>query len=232
LRLAYKSPIEWKAAMNHHAKHHNHHAQSHAPGARPLTPDTATVALEELSRAELVEIWARRAAALAEPPLAEPDGQSLDLLVFRLGQEQYGLEVTYAREIYPLEQITPVPRTPDFVAGVFSARGRLISVIELRAFLGLPTPPPPHSVNGAGRGGATRSRIVIVAMADLEVGLLVDGVEDVLTIFRADLEPALMTQMGSRAEFVQGIAPGMLVVLNLKVLLNDRRLIVHEGDKK
>lgn len=212
--------------MNHHSNN-NHHSNGLAPGARRLTPDLATVELEELSQAELAAVWARRAYALAEAPPAEPDGQSLDLLVFRLGEEQYGFEVTYAREIYPLEQITPVPRTPDFVAGVFSARGRLISVIELRAFLGLPTPPSLQPVNGAGRGGATQTRIIVVATADLEVGLLVDEVEDVLTIFKAELEPALATHMGSRAEFVQGIAPGMLVVLNLEALLSDKQLIVH-----
>ena len=172
---------------------------------------------EEPKPAELAEILARRAYALAEMPPAEITGETLDLLVCLLSGERYGLEVSHVREIYPLEQITPVPRTPDFVVGVFSARGRLISVVDLRAFLGLP-----------GLSRLRESKIIIVATDDLEVGLLADEVTDVLTIFKDDLEPPLTIQMGSRAEFTQGIAPEMLVVLNLNALLNDKNLIIQE----
>jgi purine-binding chemotaxis protein CheW len=215
--------------MNHHSN--NHHPKKLAPSSWPLTSDISMLAEQELSQDELAEIWARRAYALAEPPQAETTGQTLDLLVFLLNGEQYGLEVAHVREIYPLEQLTPVPRTPDFVAGIFSARGRLISVIDLRAFLGLPSLSLSSRHERREQGGVNPTKIIVVAAADLEVGLLADEVEDMLTIFKDDLEPALTTQIGSQAEFVQGIAPGMLVVLNLNALLNDKRLIIHEGDK-
>jgi purine-binding chemotaxis protein CheW len=178
---------------------------------------------EDCNPAKLAEIWARRAYNLAEPPPVETTGQTLEVLVCLLSGERYGLEVTHVREIYPLGHLTPVPRTPDFVVGVFSARGRLISVIDLRIFLGLPT----SSVNEGSKGGA-ESKIVVVTSEDLEVGLLTDEVADVLTIFKDNLEPALTSQVSSRAEFTQGIAPGMLVVLNLTALLSDKRLIGHE----
>jgi purine-binding chemotaxis protein CheW len=172
---------------------------------------------ETLDPEELAEIWIRRAYELAEPPPAETTGDTLDLLVFLLNDERYGLEVTNVREIHPLEQITPVPRTPDFVVGVFSARGRLISVVDLRAFFGLPR-----------LTLSDESKIIVTAAGDLEVGLLADEVVDVQPIFRDELEPALTTQIGSRADFTQGIAPGMLVVLDLENLLRDKRLIVQE----
>jgi purine-binding chemotaxis protein CheW len=178
---------------------------------------------KELNPADLEEIWARRAYNLAEPPPAEASGQTLDLLVFRLSGEQYGLEVAHVREIYPLEQLTRVPRTPNFVAGIFSARGRLISVIDLRLFLGLPASPD----NGR-RGGTNETKIIVVAIDDLEVGLLADDVSEVLTVFKDELEPALTSQMGNRTESTLGITPGMLVALNLKGLLSDKRLIVSE----
>lgn len=168
----------------------------------------------------------------------EAIGQTLDLLVFLLNGERYGLEVAHVREIYPLEQLTPVPRTPNFVAGVFSARGRLISVIDLRAFLalppsglGLPILSSTSLPELQGSGRASQTKIVVVATADLEIGLLADEVADVLTIFKDELEPMLTTQLGGHAEFAQGIAPGMLLVLNLNNLLSDKRLIVHEGDR-
>ena len=171
---------------------------------------------EEWTSEALAEIWARRAAVLAAPPITEVQGQRLDLLAFVLGNERYGVEVSHVREIYPLEQITPVPRTPAFVAGVMSARGRLISVIDLPAFFGLPK-----------LNRSSSSKIIVVAAGDgtgLELGLLTDDVTDVVTIFKDDLETSLTAQ----AEYMRGIAPGMFGVLNLDVLLSSERLLVQE----
>jgi purine-binding chemotaxis protein CheW len=179
----------------------------------------------KLGDEKLVEIWTRRAAELATPPPVKPEGATLDLLVFRLSGERYGLKVNYVREIYPAEQITPVPRTPEFVVGVFSARGRLLSIVDLRAFFGLP-----HT------GLSDASKIIVVTSGNgahdsnghFEVGLLADEVEDVLTIFEDDLGPALSTQIGNQAEYTIGITSDMLVVLSLNALLQNKRLIVHE----
>lgn len=179
---------------------------------------------EMLSPEALAEIWAKRAYALAEEPPVEATGQTLDLLVFRLGTERYGLEVSNAREIHPLTQLTPVPRAPGFVAGVFSARGRILSVIDLPVFLGL------SSIERS-----AQSKIMVVTntdsnseMAHMELGLLVDDVIDVTTIYRDDIEPPLTTHVGARAEYIYGVTADLLVVLNLNALLSDKRLIVHE----
>ena len=207
-------------------KHHhsgNGHSKKLTLSSSLQTFEEATPGEKELSPAELAEIWARRAYNLAEPPPAEASGQTLDLLVFRLGGERYGLEVAHVREIYPLEQLTRVPRTPNFVVGIFSARGRLISVIDLRLFLGLPS-----SLDEGRKGRASETKIIVVATDDLEVGLLADDVSEVLTVFKDELEPALTSQMGNRTESTLGLAPGMLDALNLKELLSDKRLIVSE----
>ena len=174
---------------------------------------------DSLSPAELTEIWARRAYKLAEEPPAPATGHTVNLLVFWLGSERFGIEVGNVREIYPLEQLTLVPRAPSFVAGVFSARGRIISVIDLRAFLGLPT-----------TGLSDQTKIIVVTNTDqtLEMGILADEVSDVVAVFREDIEPPLITQASVLSEHLQGITADMLVVLNLNALLSDQRLIVQE----
>lgn len=186
---------------------------------------------DSLSTAELAQIWARRAYQLAEAPPAPVTGQTLDLLVFWLGPERYGLEVSNVREIFPVQQLTPVPRTPNFVAGVFSARGRIISVIDLRAFFGLAS----AAGNGTGKPEMNQAKIIVVTNTDLssttaylEVGILVDEVSDVVTIFKEDIEPPLITHTGTHFEHLRGITTDMLVVLNLNALLNDKRLIIFE----
>lgn len=173
----------------------------------------------EVNPAYLAEVWAKRAYTLAEPPVSEDSVETLDLLVFLLNGERYGVEVQYVREIYPLQQITPVPRTPDFVIGVYSARGQLISVINFRAFVGL-----------TAVGINDDSKIIVMhdPTGTMEIGFLADNVEDVTTIVKDEIEPALVTQLGQRARFIQGVAPGMLIVLNMQILLNDPALLVQE----
>lgn len=195
-------------------------------------PEDSFDAEEEqvLSSTELAEVWALRAYELAQEPPPLTTGQTIDLLIFWLGKERYGIEVTNVREIHPLAQLTPVPRTPDFVAGVFSARGRILSVIDLCAFFNLPV-----------IDFSDQTKIIVVANADpdagvnqfadgqiLEVGILADEVADVTTIFKEDIQPPLTTHTGVRAEYIQGITSDLLVVLNLKALLSDKRVIIQE----
>ena len=181
-----------------------------------------------LSQAELTKIWERRAEELAKEPPVEAAGQSIKLLVFWLGSERYGIDVANVQEIHPLQQLTPVPRTPNFAVGVFSARGRILSVIDLQAFLGLP-----GRMNQGNKRTVDGAKIIVITGADLEtsaleVGLLADEVSDVITIFNEDIEPPLTTHAGIQSKYLYGLAPGMLVVLNLDALLSDKRLIVHE----
>ncbi len=187
-------------------------------------PGDDVIAEIALSPDELAKIFARRAYELAADPPAQVTGESLNLLVFWLGDERYGIEVSNVREIHPLEQMTPVPRTPSFVAGVFSARGRITSVVDLCAFLGLPAIVP-----------SDQTKIIVVAntdqssdLAQLEVGILADEVSDVVTILKEDIAPPLITHTGARLEHLHGITPDMLVVLNLNALLSDKELIVYE----
>ncbi len=121
------------------------------------------------------------------------------------------------REIHPFEHITSVPRTPDFVAGVFSARGRLVSVVDLRAFFGLTIP-----------ALSDDSNIIVVEDNDFSVGFLVDQVIDVITIFKDEIEPPLATEESAKSKFSLGIGPQMTSILNLQALLNDKRLIIYE----
>lgn len=181
---------------------------------------------EHLLTAEQIEaIWQQRAAELATPPPVEPAGETFDLLVFCLSGKRYGIKVTHVREIYPSKQITPVPRTPDFVVGIFSARGRLLSVIDLHAFLGLPKTTL-----------SSTSKIIVVTSEEraasnssqIELGFLADEVEDVSTIFENDLTPAVSGLIDSQVEFTMGVTPDMLVVLNLQTFLKNKRLIVHD----
>jgi len=204
----------------------NHNSKSIIPASQLEILDDDSV-----SAAQLAQVWARRAYELAEEPPPAVTGQTLDLLVFWLGRERYGIEVNNVCEIFPVQQLTPVPRTPNFVAGVFSARGRIISVIDLRAFLNLS-----GSVGiGPEKSETNQAKIIVVtntdltsATAQMEVGILVEEITDVVTLFEKDIEPPLTTHTGAHPEYLWGISADMLAVLNLNAILNDKQLIVSE----
>ncbi len=186
------------------------------------------------------QIWARRAARLAEKAEDEETDELIELALVELGCEVYGLDVHYVFDIRPLKQITSVPRVPEWVSGVVNLRGRIYSVIDLTRFFGL------SRDNGDGAEQAQTPYLVIVETADMEVALLVDNVLTVDVIPASQIQDAADTVRGIRSEYVRGVATyniemagkedaalnakeePMLVVLDLPALLADEKLVIHE----
>ncbi len=113
---------------------------------------------------------ARRAARSAHSAAAAPQGQRL--LVFALDATLYALPVEQVREIVRKRPITPVPRLPAEVLGVISLRGQILQVIDPRARLGLT----------ASRPGAPAKIVVAHDGEGRVAGILVDSVEEVVTV--------------------------------------------------
>jgi purine-binding chemotaxis protein CheW len=171
---------------------------------------------------QITEILARRAEALARPeaaglrqprsPFTEPTpGDLLQLLVFQLGGERFGIEMAQVLEIYPTQPITAVPRTPAFVIGIFSARGRFLSLANLLTLLGYP-----------GGDIAPHSQIIVVSVNDLEIAFLADNIEGIRPFYEQELQPSFTTP------FIRGLAPGMTAVLDLNVVFERGRVVVEE----
>ena len=138
----------------------------------------------------------------------------IKVIVFRLVDEEYGVEVNQVRSIEKMQNITRVPRTPDFVKGVINLRGVVTPIIDLKTRFDL------------GEEGYTDStRIIIVAVDDMEVGLIVDAANDVIDIpvDVIELPPAVVG--GIKATYLRGVAKlqeRLLIMLNLdKVLSNE-----------
>lgn len=133
------------------------------------------------------------------------------VVVFRLGEEHYGVGIEAVREIITLVEITPMPESPPHMEGVINLRGHVIPVMSLVSRLAL-------------RSEATRAgRIIVLEVNDATVGCIVDSVEEVLRINEADIEPATNVT-GAIPQYVDGIAKleGRLIILvNLHQLLED-----------
>src|SRR5690242_7017678 len=109
---------------------------------------------------------------------SEPAGAVGQLVVFRLGDNEFAVAIEQVQEILALGPLARVPKTPAFVEGIINVRGRIIPVLNLSKRLGIP---------GRDRDGDTR--IVVAEVAEQTVGLIVDMVTEVLKLPLSGIEP-------------------------------------------
>lgn len=133
---------------------------------------------------------------------ASPLGEALagKYLTFRLGRESYGIAVIKIREILRMMEVTPVPQMPSYVQGVVNLRGKIIPVVDLRRRFGF-----------AGDSIGERACIVVVQVVHADgrpasMGMIVDGVEEVVNIQEEDLEKTPQFGVRRQAEYILGMA--------------------------
>ncbi|KNZ69196.1 CheW protein [Thermincola ferriacetica] len=130
-------------------------------------------------------------------------------VVFRLGKETYGLDIESVREIITMQNITEVPRTLEYIEGVINLRGRVIPVYNIRRKFGLPE----EEITRA-------SRIVVVEVEGNTIGMIVDGVSEVLRISSEMVERPSEIVCDVDTEYLAGVAK-----------LNDKLVILLDIDK-
>jgi len=160
------------------------------------------------------------ATAFATAPTGTPVGGSglhqpaeLQIVVFALGDERYGLDIATVYEIIRHQPITAVPKAPAFVEGVINLRGRIIPVVDLRDRFGM-----------AASDLTKASRIVVADAGGTRVGLVVDGVSEVLMIAGDAIEPTPEVAADADHDYLRGIAKlgdRLIILLSLDGLFGD-----------
>lgn len=138
--------------------------------------------------------------------------EEIKVIIFRLKDEEYGVDVNQVKSIERMERITRVPNTPPFVKGVINLRGVVIPIIDLRNRFGIEL----LEYNDS-------TRIVIVNVDDVEVGLIVDAANDVIDIPINAIEPPPKVVGGVESKYLRGVAKlsnRLLILLNLDKVLN------------
>lgn len=127
-------------------------------------------------------------------PLAS---QTSALLLVALGSEWWGLPIEQVRSVEPAPPMAPVPGAPAGVRGVFNLRGNLVAALDSRALL--------QPGTGAAEGDAGRSSMVVVVEIDgVVAGLLVDDIDEVVTVPAEAIEPGTVA-LGRVAEGLRGV---------------------------
>ena len=144
--------------------------------------------------------------------VSDKDQQSIELLqlvVFQLGNEEYGIDILKVQEINRVTDITKIPQSPDFVEGVINLRGNIIPIIDLRKRFRMPE-----------REHDRQTRIVVGEIDDRTVGFIVDAVSEVIRLPVNTVEPPPPIVSGGKAEYIKGVGK-----------LEDRLLMLLDIDK-
>lgn len=174
-----------------------------------LTPEERKTILEE------------RAVKLAREEKADERREVIEVVEFCLADERYCVECKYVREVYPLRSLTPIPGVPDFVLGIVSVRGEIISVVDLKRFFELPR-----------KGLSDLDRLIILRhrneSREMEFAVLAEEVRGTMSLPLRGLQATLPTLTGVRADYLKGVTRDRLIVLDAPKLLADKRMTVQQ----
>lgn len=158
---------------------------------------------------------------MAEHGSAAVAAEAEKYLTFRLGSEEYGVEILKVKEIIGLLPITAVPRTAEFIRGVVNLRGKIIPVLDLRTKFGM--------------GYVEDSELTCIIVVDADpratgssvlMGLIVDSVSEVVDIPPEEIEEAACFGSALDTTFIVGLAKHRSTV---KILLNIEAVLAEPG---
>jgi len=137
----------------------------------------------------------------------------LQLVSFKVGDEEFGVDILKVQEINRMIEITQVPDSPPDVEGVVNLRGKVIPVVDLRKRFGLTS-----------REQTIHTRIIVVELTNQTVGFIVDEVKEVLRIPSSVMEPPPDLAVGKNADYIVGIGKldnRLLTLLDLEKVMSN-----------
>lgn len=168
---------------------------------------------------QLDERLRARAVQLAQSEALGSAAECIEVLAFSCGDEVYAIEISHLGEVVPLRHYTALPGTPEFVLGIVSIRGRIVSVVDIGVFFELPK-----------RGLSDLNYLVVLQSQEQEFGLLTDRLLGLHRLNRSQLHTQLPNLTGIRASFLLGVSPAQWSVLDGSRLLAAPALRVDQGN--
>lgn len=151
-----------------------------------------------------------------ESELQSQKGEQNQFITFTIGEEEYGVDIMAVREIKAWTETTHLPNTPEFMRGVLNLRGLIVPIFDLRCRFGM------------GLTEATKMHvIIIVRVEDRLVGILVDAVSDILTIFDSDIQEMPRMDRNIDDEYLSGLVTvdkRMVALLDVNLLFSTQAI--------
>jgi len=148
------------------------------------------------------------------------EAQTREFLVFSLGDEEYAIDILKAQEIRGYENVTRIASAPPFIKGVTNLRGVIVPIVDLRIKFNL------DRVEYDGQ-----TVVIVVNVAGRVVGVVVDGVSDVLSLTPEQIKPAPEFGLSLSSDYLSGLASledRMLVLVDIDRMLTSEEMALVE----
>ena len=148
------------------------------------------------------------------------DGNSRELLTFTLGSEEYGIDILKVQEIRGYDAVTTIANSPEFIKGVINLRGIIVPIVDMRIKFKL--------------GNITYNEltvVIILNVANRVVGIVVDGVSDVIALTAEQLKPAPEFSSSLDMQYIMGLGTvdeRMIIVMDIEKLMTGRDMDLVE----
>lgn len=145
----------------------------------------------------------------------------LQLVTFKLENEEFGVDILKVQEINKMMGITKIPNAPYFIEGVINLRGKIIPVVDLRKKLGFQS-----------REYDKSTRIIVIELDGLVLGFIVDSVSEVLRVPANTIEPPPSIVSGIDSEYIEGVGKlddRLLILLELRKVFVSSEVKEIEG---
>ncbi|KAA5970781.1 chemotaxis protein CheW [Pantoea sp. M_9] len=143
-----------------------------------------------------------------------------EFLVFTLGDEEYGIDILKVQEIRGYDQVTRIANTPEFIKGVTNLRGVIVPIIDLRVKFSQPD--VEYNDNTV---------VIVLNLAHRVVGIVVDGVSDVLSLTHEQIRPAPEFAVTMSTEYLTGLGAlgeRMLILVDIEKLLSSEEMALMD----
>lgn len=138
----------------------------------------------------------------------------MQLVIFSLGKEEYGVDIMQVKEIVTYKEPVKVPNTPQFVEGIINLRGEIIPIVNLKKRFNIP-----------GEDIGDQTRVIVMSIDSKKVGFIVDDASEVITINNENIEPAPEIVAGIDRRYITGIGKveeRILIILDLDKLFSEK----------
>ena len=147
----------------------------------------------------------------------------VQIVVFKLQDEEFGVDISQIREVIRPTEITRIPKSPEFICGIINLRGIITLIIDLRKRLGI-------SQKEIGEN----TRILVAEMNDMTIGMIVDEVIEIISLQTSDIEP--ISSYGDEFKYLKGIGKlgeRLIVLIDLNMIITEEEVgnieEVHEA---
>ncbi|WML37607.1 chemotaxis protein CheW [Clostridium sp. OS1-26] len=154
---------------------------------------------------------------------SEKMSESIEIIEFLLNNnkssEKYAIEVLYVSEVHSVRKVTMLPCTPAFIIGIINFRGKIISVVDIRNFLGFSSEPiDAENVRKA----------IVVKLNDIEIGIAADAILGCDKICTSEIQKNALPSINFKNSHIKGLTKGKSIVLDIKNIMMDEKIIVNE----